>query len=312
MEPPEEPEYPTDRVTRLLRARRAAEEQLAMTRPRYLIAALAAAATVMLAAACGSSPAPPASGPGSTSTASSQDSSSQDSSSPSASPTHHRARHLAGLLAVHDPGEVTGTITGSCRTRRHGRLPDSRCTPGSVDPAVTQANIGSTICRSGYTATVRPPSSQTSSFKYSVAEPAYGQSGSGELDHLVPLELGGSNDATNLWVETGSIPNPKDAVENALNNEVCDGTLSLRAAQREIARNWLTVAAALGLATGSAPASAPTSAAPAGGCHPTTSSGNCYEPGEFCPHADAGQTGVAGDGKTITCEQSGGSYRWVS
>ena len=63
--------------------------------------------------------------------------------------------------------------------------------------------------------------------------------------------------------------------------------------------------------TGSAPPSSPSSAPPApAGCHPTTSSGNCYEPGEFCPHADAGMTGVAGDGKTITCELVGGYYRW--
>jgi hypothetical protein len=49
--------------------------------------------------------------------------------------------------------------------------------------------------------------------------------------------------------------------------------------------------------------------APAG-CHPTTSSGNCYEPGEFCPEADAGMTGVAGDGKTITCVMESGRYHW--
>jgi hypothetical protein len=63
--------------------------------------------------------------------------------------------------------------------------------------------------------------------------------------------------------------------------------------------------------TGSAPPSSPSSAPPVqAGCHPTTSSGNCYEPGEFCPHADAGMTGVAGDGKTIRCELVGGYYRW--
>jgi hypothetical protein len=37
----------------------------------------------------------------------------------------------------------------------------------------------------------------------------------------VPLELGGDNDARNLWVEADPIPNPKDAVENALNHAVC-------------------------------------------------------------------------------------------
>ena len=40
-------------------------------------------------------------------------------------------------------------------------LPDPRCTPGAVSPAVTQANISSTICRRGYTEKVRPPESVT-------------------------------------------------------------------------------------------------------------------------------------------------------
>jgi hypothetical protein len=59
-----------------------------------------------------------------------------------------------------------------------------------------------------------------------------------------------------------------------------------------------------------APAPPPSQATLAGGCHPTASTGNCYEPGEFCPHADADMTGVAGDGKTITCELVNGYYRW--
>jgi len=48
---------------------------------------------------------------------------------------------------------------------------------------------------------------------------------------------------------------------------------------------------------------------PTSGCYPTTSSGNCYEPGEFCPHADAGMTGLAGDGETIVCTDNNG-LRW--
>ena len=62
-----------------------------------------------------------------------------------------------------------------------------------------------------------------------------------------------------------------------------------------------------------APAPAPSSAAPPpapAGCHPTTSSGNCYEPGEFCPEADAGMTGLAGDGERITCVLESGRYHW--
>ena len=54
----------------------------------------------------------------------------------------------------------------------------------------------------------------------------------------------------------------------------------------------------------------PSSAVPAAGCHPLTPGGHCYEPGEYCPTADAGQTGVAGDGKTIVCVLESGRYHW--
>jgi len=58
------------------------------------------------------------------------------------------------------------------------------------------------------------------------------------------------------------------------------------------------------------PAPKPTTAPPAPtGCHPTTSSGNCYEPGEFCPHADAGMSGIAENGEAIICEDNNG-LRW--
>ena len=157
-----------------------------------------------------------------------------------------------GLKKVHDPGRVTGTIHGHCSYRDHGQLPDTRCTPGSIDPAVKQADIGSTICKKGWTATVRPPESQTERFKYDVAYPAYGtpQSERTELDHLVPLELGGSNDATNLWPEHPPTPNPKDKVEDVLNAAVCDGRVKLAAAQAAIAADWLTAEKKLGLSGG--------------------------------------------------------------
>ena len=53
----------------------------------------------------------------------------------------------------------------------------------------------------------------------------------------------------------------------------------------------------------------PSSAAPAG-CYPTAPSGNCYEPGEYCPTGDAGMSGVAGDGEAITCVLESGRYHW--
>jgi hypothetical protein len=166
---------------------------------------------------------------------------------------------VAHLVSVHDPGQVTGMLTGPCQARDRGRLPDRRCTPGAVDPAVTQADIGTTICTTGYTERVRPPESQTEDFKFSQAYPAYGiaTGTTSELDHLVPLELGGANDAANLWPEAGSLPNPKDAVEDALKTAVCDGEVRLARAQRAIARNWETAETRLGLGPGPAPAPQP-------------------------------------------------------
>jgi hypothetical protein len=62
--------------------------------------------------------------------------------------------------------------------------------------------------------------------------------------------------------------------------------------------------------TAAPPTTAPTTAAPAApACSPLTSGGNCYEPGEFCAAKDHGVTGIAGDGKSITCEDVNG-WRW--
>lgn len=153
----------------------------------------------------------------------------------------------SGLRVVHSPGTVTDDAhltPGQChaRTASGGQpLPDPACTPGAIDPAVTQANVASTICRSGYTATVRPPAADTGRWKVRTYV-FYGldTGARGEYDHLVPLELGGSNATSNLWIETGSIPNPKDTVENRLKDEVCAGQLTLAAAQRAIATDWTT------------------------------------------------------------------------
>ena len=153
----------------------------------------------------------------------------------------------SGLRLVHSPGVVTDDARlspGQCHARSAAggeALPDPACTPGSIDPAVTQADIAATICRSGYTATVRPPASDTGRWKIRTYV-FYGlDTGTrGEYDHLVPLELGGSNATSNLWLEPGSIPNPKDKVENRLHDQVCAGEISLAAAQRAIATDWTT------------------------------------------------------------------------
>ena len=125
-----------------------------------------------------------------------------------------------------------------------GVLPDPACTPGATNPEVTQANIGSTICRAGYTTTIRPPTSYTSALKRQQIV-AYGypdtNPGDYEEDHLISLELGGAaRDQRNLWPEPGHSPNSKDRVENVLHSRLCAGTLALAEAQRRIATDWTT------------------------------------------------------------------------
>lgn len=139
---------------------------------------------------------------------------------------------------------------GSCHARGAAldALPDPRCTPGALNPAVTQSTIDATICRRGWTKTVRPPPSITAREKRaSMASYGDGASPSAfEYDHLVSLELGGAaNDARNLWPEPdyaqphGFYLNPKDRLERALNRLVCGRKMTLARAQRLIARDWV-------------------------------------------------------------------------
>ena len=57
------------------------------------------------------------------------------------------------------------------------------------------------------------------------------------------------------------------------------------------------------------PAPTPTQTPAPSSCTPLTNGGNCYEPGEYCRNSDHGSSGVAGDGKSITCTDNNG-WRW--
>lgn len=151
------------------------------------------------------------------------------------------------LRQVHSPGKVTDDMhltSGQCHLTEAADgepLPDPGCTPGAVDPAVTQATIKTTICKTGWTTTVRPSVADSGRWKR-ISEADYGDPAGfvGEFDHLVPLELGGANSTSNLWPEPGKIPNSKDRVESRLRSEVCAGKITLIKAQLEIVVNWTT------------------------------------------------------------------------
>ena len=113
-------------------------------------------------------------------------------------------------------------------------LADPVLTPGVLNGAVTQATIGATICRRGWTSTIRPPSEYTSALKrkqlrqYHETGPPSGY----QEDHLISLELGGDPlDPGNLWPEPYPRASAVDRIENELNAQVCSGALSLRDAQ---------------------------------------------------------------------------------
>lgn len=130
------------------------------------------------------------------------------------------------------------TKTSGCQA--HNGLPDSACTPGAIISSATTSQI----CQSGYASSVRnvPTSEKDQVYaEYGIASHTTGQY---EVDHLVSLELGGSNDIANLWPELAN-PTPgfhqKDQVENYLHDQVCSGKVSLAQAQQEIATNWLAI-----------------------------------------------------------------------
>jgi hypothetical protein len=124
-----------------------------------------------------------------------------------------------------------------CRVR--GPLPDPGCTPGTRYRLVTKARI----CTPGYAGRVRNVPQSRKDAVYA----AYGMSThfnghNGEVDHLVSLELGGTNATANLFPEAAS-PAPgsheKDRLENRLHELVCSGQVTLRKAQRAIATDWV-------------------------------------------------------------------------
>jgi hypothetical protein len=149
---------------------------------------------------------------------------------------------------------TTGSAHAAGCSQDYLPLPDPDCQPGAFNPDVTQNTIDSTICVSGWTATVRPSSSYTTALKKKqIVEYGYTDTSTSdyEEDHFVPLELGGApKSALNLWPEpeygTRTAAN-KDTVENKLKKAVCAGQVSLADAQDAIVTDWTTALSSLGL-----------------------------------------------------------------
>ncbi|GAA4187892.1 hypothetical protein GCM10023074_01040 [Microbispora amethystogenes] len=141
-------------------------------------------------------------------------------------------------------------------SRAYLPLPDPRCTPGTRNPAVTQATIRTTICSPGFDAKTAPTASYLSALKVrQIAEYGYPDRRPARYqeDHLIPLLLGGSpKSVKNLWPEPawkvkGRSAADKNAVERRLWKAVCAGDVPLARAQKAIAKDWRTAVRQAGL-----------------------------------------------------------------
>ena len=175
-----------------------------------LLGSAAALLLVLVAAACDTGPAPLG----------------QPSSSPPATVAPVSATPVASSTAIPAPA---------------GSLPNHSLTPGESFPGVTTQQV----CVSGYAGRARNVLPEQyvqvyASYGIHYPEPA----GTYELDHLVPLELGGDNSNRNLWPEP-ALPVPgfheKDQVENYLHDAVCGGRMALAGAQAGISSDWVSL-----------------------------------------------------------------------
>ncbi len=157
-----------------------------------------------------------------------------------------------------------------------------------------QTTIGRTICKTGYTSRIRPPTSYTDPLKL-VSMKAYGlgtDTSAYEFDHLISLKLGGApSDIRNLWPESHHSPSfsyRKDGLENSLNAKVCNRTISLATAQRRIV-NWTRFVSTSGGGQ-TTPATTPTQTTMTP--RPTGQTKYCFSAPSACGYPDPTNTGV--------------------
>lgn len=128
------------------------------------------------------------------------------------------------------------TRTSGCKLAAR---PDRSCSPGAYYSGLTRKVICSAAFRTGDYRNVPTSEKHAVEQEYGLAPRSYGSQL--EIDHIVSLELGGSNDIANLFPEKADAApgyRVKDKLENRVHDMVCAGQISLRSARREIASDW--------------------------------------------------------------------------
>jgi hypothetical protein len=123
-----------------------------------------------------------------------------------------------------------------------GVLPDRQCSPGAYYSALSKPVLCSSTFHTGSIRNVPESEKHQVEIEYGMTPKSYGRTI--EIDHIISLEIGGSNDIANLYPEPGTGQanyHIKDKLENKLHKLVCDGSITLHAAQLGIAHNWQTL-----------------------------------------------------------------------
>ena len=140
------------------------------------------------------------------------------------------------VLALFAARLVLGQTPAHYRHRDGWLLPDSILTPGKVAIRDTQ-----TVCHTLTSTERHTRESLKEHIREEYGGPAHPKPGTEEVDHLVPLTLGGADDSLNLWMQPAN-PRPgfkdKDRLEVWLYAEVCHGRLPLDSAQRWIVHDF--------------------------------------------------------------------------
>jgi hypothetical protein len=141
---------------------------------------------------------------------------------------------VAALVAA---ARLWGQTPPVAHYRYHGAwaLPDTGATPGQVETSAPGV-----VCTRTTTALrhVTPAMHHAIYAEYGIA---WAQHAGYEDDHLISLELGGTNDNRNRWPQPYPAAFSKDSVENWSHRMACSGRLSLSYIQRQIARDWVVL-----------------------------------------------------------------------
>ncbi|HET8529327.1 MAG TPA: hypothetical protein VFL60_10480 [Gaiellaceae bacterium] len=153
-------------------------------------------------------------------------------------PQPHVAVRRPALLTAALAADTTAFVRKRTRTAgcALGVTPDRSCSPGAYDTTRTAAVLCAKTFHTGTVRAVTTGLKHRVEAEYGLAPKSYGRTL--EIDHIVSLELGGSNDIANLYPELAPGYHVKDVLENKLHALVCAGKMTLRSAQRHIAADW--------------------------------------------------------------------------